>query len=171
WGRGEARRRRERAPRGQGGPKEPDAGRLRQARAAFARARQLDPRLPPLPPREEGQLAALCRDYVAAEQVLRPALQANPDDEEAARWFARAVALNVKAADKRAPLLRPLVERFPQDGTLAACYGLALARDGSARLGLKEYERARGLGTAPEGVVGEQNVRSVQKAVEDADRK
>jgi Zn-dependent protease with chaperone function len=153
-----------------GGPAAPRPPRLREAHPQFAQARKLDPRLPALSPREEGQLAALGDLHSVAEEVLRPLVQGK-SDAEVVRWYARAVALNGKVKDKRAPVLKPLADRFPKDGVVAVAYGYALGRDGSARLGLKEFERAQKLGTDPATVVGKDKVEQMHKAVEEADRK
>ena len=154
----------------EGGPAAPRPPRLREAHAQFAAARKLDPKLPALSPREDGQLAALGDQHSVAEAILKPLVE-NKADVEVVRWYARAVVLNGKGKHKRAPLVKPLLDRFPDDGTLLVCHGYALGRDGSARLGLKEFERARGLGTDPAAVIGKEKVQQMEKAVQDADRK
>jgi Zn-dependent protease with chaperone function len=166
----EALRRRELAPPGLGGPAVPSPSRLREARGQFALARRLDPTLPPLPPRDEGQLAALGDQHADAERLLRPLLAGTPD-ANVARWYARAVALDRAGAGRRAALLQPVMGRFPRDGVLAGWHGLALGRDGDAWQALKEYERARGLGTDPARLVGADNVRKAVQHVRALERK
>ena len=167
---GQAIRTQELTPPEPGKPAPARPPRLREARGQFFRARKLDPKLPALSPREEGQLAALGDQHADAEEILRPLMQ-NAPDVEPARWYVRAVTLNGKHKDKRAPVLKPLVDRFPKDGTVAVWYGHALGLDGSARQGLKEFERARDLGTDPATIIGKDRADQMKKAVEDADRK
>src|SRR5262249_50243078 len=63
---------------------------------------------------------------------------------------------------RRAPRTRPLVERFPADGLLACLHGLALAMDGDARAAVREFDRARALGTDPATVYPPNLVASVE---------
>ena len=161
---GQAVRLRELSPKDLGGPDQPRPGRLREARGQFVLARKLDASLPPLTPREEGELALGIGEFFDAEKHLRQALKETPGDTSVARQLARALTSGQRQRGRWAAPVRLLREQFPHDGPIATRYGLALARDGQLQAGLKEFDRARELGTDPASVIPASEINAIQDA-------
>jgi Zn-dependent protease with chaperone function len=131
----------------------PNVDRLKEIRAQLEQGRKADPSLRVLSAFDEGNLALWVKEYADAEKVLQPAVSEKPDDAGLARLLAKAVALNPQRQAGRAAAIKPLAERFPTEGVLAAWHGYALIQDGDRKAGDQELQRARGLGTDPKHVV------------------
>jgi Zn-dependent protease with chaperone function len=91
--------------------------------------------------------------YSDAETLLQRALADDPQQVRIAQLLAQAIVLNQAIPGARAERTRPLVERFPADGVLACLHGLALAINNDARAAVREFDRARSLGTDPATVL------------------
>jgi Zn-dependent protease with chaperone function len=153
------------------GTAKPDVGKLRESFRHYNEALKLDPNLPALTPREAGELAMFAEDFTAAEPLLTRALQDNPNDAGLARSLARAVSLMGSYPTGRAATLRPLVERFPNDGILASLNALALGKDNDWLAADQEFARARKLGTDPATVVDPGSIRKAEETTRSTEQK
>jgi len=138
------------------GPKHQEA--LRE----MARARQLDPTLSAREP--EVWAAALQHRYGDLERLSLQALAEEPGNIRFAHTAAFAVIYNDKRPGPRAPAVKAVLDRFPNDGTLVCLHGAALALDNDARAAQKELDRARSLGVDPAAVLSPELVRQIEKA-------
>ncbi len=132
------------------------------ARKQFAEARRLDPALAPRLIKQELQLAQKAKDHKAVEELGKEALRVMPEDVEAAHLFAQAVLANDRRRGPRAPMIKPAVEKFPRDGTLACYYAAALTKDHDVPAASKELQRARQLGVDPAKVLDAAVVKSIE---------
>jgi Zn-dependent protease with chaperone function len=114
---------------------------------------------------EQGNLAYRKQDYAAAERHLQQALRDQPGDAAIAHTLARAVVYQRARTEARAPVLKPLVDGFPNDGYLASFHGFALAQDNNLKAAVQEFDRARRLGTEPAQVLPRDQVAKIEDRV------
>jgi Zn-dependent protease with chaperone function len=155
------------APPEQGGPPHPDRGRLRDALKELQEARALDPKGRWLAPADAGGIAIRAEAWDLAEMYFREALGQSPQDVQAARVLARAITEQTfpryHRSEPFAASVRPLVERFPDDGNLLCHYGRALMQDHRRDEAAAQLARARELGTDPAAVIGPNRTRDIER--------
>jgi tetratricopeptide (TPR) repeat protein len=124
--------------------------RLQQAERSLNEATRLDPAVPLLG--IDATLAQRRGQFTQAATLFEKALQHDPNNVGLARQLARTILLDEKVKD---PLsrIKPLVERFPNDGELAAFHGLSLSLDRQPEEAAKELKRALSLGVVPAKVL------------------
>jgi Zn-dependent protease with chaperone function/cytochrome c-type biogenesis protein CcmH/NrfG len=123
-------------------------------------ARKLDPSL-----NIEGVKASIAmrqKDFERAEALFQQALQQDPQDNELARGAAVAVVSNSERLGRRAPVVKVLLDKFPNDGHLICFYGLALAEDNDLRGATREFARARHLGVDPADLFSKELVGKIE---------
>jgi Zn-dependent protease with chaperone function len=147
-------------PGGQAGM-QPDAARLKEAEAEIAEARRLEPDLPLFG--MHGMVAMHWGRFGEAQRLLEQEMNNDPD-VVVGSLLAQAVLMNPQIKGNVAAHTGKLVDRFPGDGPLACLHALALAADGRSRDAATELERARGMGTAPETVLGPQLAAQIVEA-------
>lgn len=133
-----------------------------EAEVELTRMKQLDPTLSTFG--TKGHAYAILEQYAFAEAEFQKALNEFPNEDQWALGVAGAIIQNRGRLGKYADGIRPLTERFPQHGELVCLYGLALAVDGDARGGVREFERARSIGVKPEEVLPPDLVKKIQEA-------
>jgi Zn-dependent protease with chaperone function len=132
------------------------------AQQEFAAARRLDPGLSVA--EMEAAVAAVQERWADAEQLFAQALSETPEDAGLARAAALCVVRNKDRQGQHAAAVKPLCDRFPDDGVLVCLHAVALAGDGDARAAADELRRARALGTDPEAVLSPEVVRAIERA-------
>ena len=142
-------------------PRPAASTRREEARKELAAAREADPALPLK--WVEAQAALVRRSYVEAENLFGKALVEEPAESGYARGAALAVVSDPKGPGARAPRVRVLRDRFPDDGVLTCLYGAALFIDGDPRGAARQLDAARRLGTDPEEVLPRDLVAEVRR--------
>lgn len=113
---------------------------------------------------EHGLLAWNKNDFAEAERRFRALLAERPDEVSVAQMVARVIgAQDNRAGSDWGNAVRPLVERFPDDGELRAHYALSLAREGRYLAAYDEMGRARRRGVDPGQLFGPKFVSAVQR--------
>ncbi|MBI3863457.1 MAG: M48 family metalloprotease, partial [Planctomycetia bacterium] len=143
-------------------PSDVQSPQAQEAQRELDRARELDPGI-----KLKSTLAFAAvwhKDFPRAQQRYAEAVAEDPDDLASALGLGAAVLQNANHAGPRAPVIRPLVERHGDDGTLRCIYGLTLAHDDDAKAAVEQFRRARELGVDPSEVFGKQLVDSVEQA-------
>jgi Zn-dependent protease with chaperone function len=131
-----------------------------EARRELDEARRLDPSLPLKVIEGQGALEQV--RFAQAETLFREALQEDPDDRNAIHGLAAAIAFRPQP-DRRAPAVKALVDRLPDDGILRCLYAIALANDGDSRAALHQIEMARSLGVDPNAIIGSENLKRLEQ--------
>ena len=138
--------------------------RLAEAEREMARAAELSATFRPVQLR--GLIAFSRGQFTAAKQQLQQAMEDYPHSEGTAVWYMQAVfALNQPGA-RCSESSGPLVERFPNDGTLRALHAGALSHDGKFAEAAQALERASQLGKDPRTVLGAATVQGIQQYAE-----
>jgi Zn-dependent protease with chaperone function len=145
-------------PRDDLGPPDP---KQQEARKELDEARRLDPSLPLK--EIEAEVAARQKRFAEAQRLYEQALAEEPDNLNAARGVAASILMNRLWTAPRGPAIKPLVDRFPDDGVLVCLHAVALSADGNERAGARELDRARKLGTDPTTVLRPQIVREIEE--------
>jgi Zn-dependent protease with chaperone function len=140
---------------------EKNAEREQEAEKELALAKQLDPQLKLAGIKAQAMLVR--NDFSQAETLFTQALQEEPDSTNAI-GVALAVVSNPNRSGDRAAATAPLIAQFPSDGTLACFHAVALAIDGDARSAVREFDRARALGTNPTDVAPPELVQKIEDA-------
>jgi Zn-dependent protease with chaperone function len=145
----------------------PAAGSLRirdpkrmEAQKEIEEARKLDPSL-----NMEGVEASIAlrrKEFAQAEALFKQALQKAPEDVDLARGVVLAVVSNPQRAGPRAPTVKEILDKFPNDGHLISLHGLALAEDDDLRGAAREFDRARRLGVDPAALLSEDLVGKIE---------
>jgi Zn-dependent protease with chaperone function/tetratricopeptide (TPR) repeat protein len=143
----------------QADPNQPE--RAKEAGRELALAKQLDPtlKLAGVP----AQAALERRDMQQAELLFANAYADEPEISNAI-GLAVAVVSNDQHNGSKADSIGPLVERFPQDGTLGCFHAVALAMDNNAKAAAAEFKRVRSLGADPATVLPPDLVTSIEQA-------
>ncbi|MFO0807650.1 MAG: M48 family metalloprotease [Gemmataceae bacterium] len=137
-----------------------DPPRDAEGRAELDAAHRLDPVLPLK--HVEANVAMMRGKFPEAESLFHAALAEEPDDVTYARGAAAACCQTKGHPGGYDRVVRPLCEKFPDDGPLACLRGVALALDNNPRAGVREFGRARMLGTDPSEVLSPQLVTAIE---------
>lgn len=137
-------------------------GQGEDADKAMQKMRRLDPKISFHEVR--GLAATFQHDFVTVEEEFGAALKEEPQDEHLAIQVAAAIVSQSNRQKSYSPAIDALVQAFPNSGKLACFHGLALAQDGNVRAGLREFERARQLGTDPKEIFGPKLVEQLEAA-------
>jgi Zn-dependent protease with chaperone function len=136
-------------------------GRWNEIRQELARARQLDPSLPTK--WVDAQAAVWQGRFGDAEMLFREAMKELPQQVGLARGAAQVIVLNDSATTPRGPRVQALLDAFPDDGVLVCLHAAALYQDGDPHAAVREFARARALGTDPAGVLAPEVVRRIEE--------
>jgi Zn-dependent protease with chaperone function len=145
-------------PRGQAGL--PGSKRA-EARKELAEAQRLDSSLKVK--WVEAQAAFLQKNYAEADRLAQEARREDPDNPDIARLAAASLLANQSRSSPRAPAIKTMIDRFPDDGVLICMYALALAGDDDPRTAVRELDRARRLGVDPVQVFGPELVQRIEE--------
>jgi Zn-dependent protease with chaperone function len=129
-----------------------DRARLDEASRELATARQLNANLPFLAA-HEGELALRREQPRVAQQFFEQALREEPNESSLAGGLAWAIILDRDTRELRAPRVKELVDRFPNDGRLLCLYAVTLAQDGHPVAAARRLRQARELGADPAQVL------------------
>lgn len=130
----------------------PATPRRAEAVRELAAARAADPELSVKWVEAQAALQQKC--FPEAESLFRAALDEEPREVQFARGVAALATLgDSRSNGKREPRVRPMLDRFPDDGPLVCFHAVALAIDDDLRGAVREFDRARGLGTDPAQVL------------------
>ncbi len=153
------------APFKEGGPKEPNRGRLEEALRELREARALDPKGKHW--MEDGRawdVAVRASKWDEAELYLREALDREPGNVRLAQVLARVIPEQGKPRrEPYAVSMKSLVEKFPNDGVIASHYARALAQDGKHAEAKAQIARARSLGADPARLIGPNRTRDIER--------
>jgi Zn-dependent protease with chaperone function/tetratricopeptide (TPR) repeat protein len=140
-------------PAAKGESSKPNIEMLREVDKELKQAHLLDNTLPRMDLNNQAMLAYWIEDYAAAEPLMQQFLKEHPDNLNMTKNLARSIVNNKQHAPPRAADVKSLADRFPNDGVLASLSGFAFSLDGDKEAALKEYDRARSLGTDPARVL------------------
>jgi Zn-dependent protease with chaperone function len=135
--------------------------RLTEAENALKQAARLDPDLPLAG--YEGLIALRRGQAATALAHFEKALQREPHMSAWARFIAECI-LNDRNVRNPAARIKPLVDRYPEDGALASLYAVGLWGENRMPEAASEFARARDLGTDPALVVGADIVKVIEEA-------
>lgn len=133
-----------------------------EARRELDEARRLEPTLALA--WVEAEAALRQERFADAERLFAEAARQSPDDAQAsARGQALAIVKNPGRAGPRAAAVKALLDRDPNDGILVTLHGVALAQDDDARAAVREFARARQLGTEPATILSPDTVKKIEE--------
>ena len=111
----------------------------------------------------DGLIAQRRGNFQQAIALYQDALRKEPDQAGYAIQIADCILLDssIKAPADR---IKPLVDRFPNDGVLNAMYGASLAVQNRPREAVQAFQRARSLGADPAKLFPPQFVQQIEEA-------
>jgi Zn-dependent protease with chaperone function/tetratricopeptide (TPR) repeat protein len=135
--------------------------RLTEAENALSQAARLDPDLPLAG--FQGLIAQRRGQFATAQGLYEKAMQREPHVSGWASYIAECILFD-KNVQNPAARIKPLVARFPEDGTLASFYALSLAAENRMSEAADELARARTLGTDPAVLLSAKLVNDIEQA-------
>jgi Zn-dependent protease with chaperone function len=137
-------------------------GKRAEARKELAEARRLDPKLPLK--WVEAADAQNGGRHAEAERLFGEAMAEDPGEPRYAYMAAAASLKNDSHRGRHAAAVARLVERRPDDGTLACLHAVGFALDDKPRDAVAEFDRARRLGADPSQVLAPELVQRIEEA-------
>jgi Zn-dependent protease with chaperone function/Flp pilus assembly protein TadD len=105
-------------------------------------------------------------NFGEAEKQYRQALTDDPRDEKAAEMVAKSILHNQGYTGSRAQAIKPILDRFPDNGRIVTVYGVSLGNEGDPKAAVHEFDRARSLGTDPLTAVHPSDIKRIEAAAQ-----
>lgn len=132
---------------------EEDPKRRQEAETYISEARYMTPDLPI--EWADARAAFLKGEYIKASRLYEKMMARYPDNPKIAVSYIHALLVDETANGVTTPKIEPLIEKFPDNGTLSCFYALSLARDGEFLAAEEALNRAEVLRVDPDLVLGE----------------
>jgi Zn-dependent protease with chaperone function/Flp pilus assembly protein TadD len=132
-----------------------------EAKQELGEAQRLDPALPVKG--VEAHAKVIQNRFTEAEQLYQQALREEPGEVSYAQGVAACILQHRQRPSPRAPDVRAMLNRFPEDEGLMCLHAVALAVDGDARAAGRELERVRRRGIDPADILPPEIVQEIDK--------